>query len=231
MSENGEKRRRPGRIFCGTTTGTEHLLERIAMNSQPRCLQIDRLETPIGAALLATDEQGVLRALDFHDYESRMLSLLRRHYASTPLSAGSAPDTARAALTRYFFEGELTDLARIEWAAAGTPFQRSVWNALLAIPPGETRSYGELACLLGRPTASRAVGWAIGSNPIAIVVPCHRVIGASGKLTGYASGLHRKHWLLQHEASFAASPADFSGCLRDSRGENSSTRGRVCIDL
>ena len=175
------------------------------MYSQPRGLQLDRLKTPIGAALLVTDEQGVLRALDFHDYESRMLRLLRRHYASVPLAAGSAPSAVRAALTRYFFEGKFTALAGIEWTAAGTPFQRSVWNALLAIPPGETRSYGGVARLLGRSDAPRAVGWAIGSNPIAIVVPCHRVIGASGKLTGYASGLHRKHWLLQHEGSFSAS--------------------------
>jgi methylated-DNA-[protein]-cysteine S-methyltransferase len=83
----------------------------------------------------------------------------------------------------------------------GTEFQRSVWRALSAIPFGATRSYGEIAAALGRPSASRAVGAANGQNPISIIVPCHRVIGRDGSLTGYASGIARKEWLLRHERS------------------------------
>ena len=86
-------------------------------------------------------------------------------------------------------------------AAPGTAFQRAVWAALVAIPFGETRSYGDIARAVGRPTASRAVGAANGQNPIGIIVLCHRVIGASGALTGYAGGLERKRWLLAHEGA------------------------------
>jgi methylated-DNA-[protein]-cysteine S-methyltransferase len=167
---------------------------------RPMRLQLDRVPTPIGEALLVTDEAGVLRALDFHDHEARMLKLLRAHYGSMSLAIGAAPGEVTSHLGRYF-DGELDALRNIAWATGGTPFQRSVWNALVAIPSGQTRGYGELARLLGVPNASRAVGLANGSNPVALVVPCHRVIGASGKLTGYASGLHRKDWLLRHEGA------------------------------
>ncbi len=170
------------------------------MNLAPHRLQLDRISTPLGTALLVTDERGALRALDFHDYESRMLSLLRAHYGGIALSEGAAPAEIRSSLVNYF-DGERDALRSVPWATAGEPFQRSVWNALVRIPPGETRSYGELARLLEMPDAARAVGWANGSNPIAIVVPCHRVIGANGKLTGYAGGLHRKQWLLRHEGA------------------------------
>ncbi len=86
-------------------------------------------------------------------------------------------------------------------APEGTDFQQLVWTALLAIPFGHTRSYGEIAAAIGRPSASRAVGAANGRNPIAIIVPCHRVIGASGALTGYAGGMDAKRWLLAHEGA------------------------------
>ena len=167
---------------------------------RPQRLQLDRIATPIGAALLVTDESGALRALDFHDYEPRMLRLLRNHYGSTPLSGGAAPKEVKAALRRYF-DGELGALREIAWETAGTPFQRAVWKALVDIAPGSTQTYGELTRALGKPQAARAVGLANGSNPVAIVVPCHRVIGASGTLTGYAGGLHRKEWLLRHEGA------------------------------
>ena len=90
-------------------------------------------------------------------------------------------------------------VAAIAWATAGTPFQRSVWAALVEIPAGETVSYAALARRIGRPAAVRAVGLANGANPVGIVVPCHRVIGSNGALTGYGGGLPRKAWLLRHE--------------------------------
>jgi len=170
------------------------------MQRQPERLQFDRLATPIGEALLVTDQDGVLRALDFADYEHRMHRLLRIHYGGTSLSQGHAPQQLRHRLQRYF-EGDLRVLETIEWRTAGTEFQRSVWRALTTIGVGMTTSYGALARTLGMPKAARAVGLANGSNPVGIVVPCHRVIGANGALTGYGGGLHRKQWLLRHEGA------------------------------
>ena len=101
-----------------------------------------------------------------------------------------------------YFAGELKEFT-LELRMAGTPFQRSVWDGLRRIPYGETRSYGQLADALGNPGASRAVGLANGKNPIGIIVPCHRVIGASGSLTGYGGGLDRKRRLLEFERGTA----------------------------
>jgi methylated-DNA-[protein]-cysteine S-methyltransferase len=103
------------------------------------------------------------------------------------------------ARVRAYFKGDLCALDSAPLNPAGTPFQRAVWALVRAIPAGETRSYGEIARALGRPGASRAVGAANGANPVCLAIPCHRVIGASGALTGYAWGLHRKRWLLAHE--------------------------------
>ncbi|SDR61468.1 methylated-DNA-[protein]-cysteine S-methyltransferase [Rhizobiales bacterium GAS191] len=161
---------------------------------------VDRVATPIGTALLVTDQEGVLRCLDWEDHEDRMRVLLRRHYGPLTLSDGPAPATIRLPLERYF-AGELAALAEIPWRTKGTEFQRSVWNALTRIPVGETLSYGRLAAHLGKPDAMRAVGLANGANPVGVVVPCHRVIGADGSLTGYGGGLHRKRWLLAHEGA------------------------------
>ena len=169
-------------------------------NPSPEHLYLDRMPTPIGVSLLVTDEHGLLRAFDFDDYEPRMITLMRRHYGDTPLEAGAAPPAIRDAIERYF-AGELTALEDIPWATAGTEFQRSVWAALTTIPVGQTLSYAGLANRIGRPKAMRAVGLANGSNPVALVVPCHRVIGADGSLTGYGGGLHRKQWLLDHEGA------------------------------
>ena len=166
----------------------------------PEVLRLDRLASPLGEILLVSDEDGRLRALDFHDHQPRLLRLLRLHYGDRPLTPGAAPAGIRAALDRYF-GGELSALAAIAWATAGTPFQRSVWAALGAIPAGETVSYAALARRIGRPAAVQAVGLANGANPVAIVVPCHRVIGSNGALTGYGGGLPRKAWLLRHEGA------------------------------
>jgi methylated-DNA-[protein]-cysteine S-methyltransferase len=100
---------------------------------------------------------------------------------------------------KNYFAGELGAIDDLPVKTAGTPFQRAVWSALREIPLGATESYGKLAERIGRPTAVRAVGLANGSNPIGIVVPCHRVIGANGSLTGYGGGMERKRWLLEHE--------------------------------
>jgi methylated-DNA-[protein]-cysteine S-methyltransferase len=109
----------------------------------------------------------------------------------------AAPAAARALLA--YFDGDLDAIADLPTATNGTAFQRAVWSALRRIPAGRTVSYGMLATQIGRPKAIRAVGLANGANPIAIVVPCHRVIGADTSLTGYGGGLHRKRWLLAHE--------------------------------
>jgi methylated-DNA-[protein]-cysteine S-methyltransferase len=166
----------------------------------PECLRLDRLATPIGEALIVTDDAGFLRAFDWADRESSMARLLRLHYGSLIPEPGAAPKNMRRLLQSYF-EGEVGCLGGIEWRTAGTPFQRTVWTGLTKIAPGKTLSYGALAATLGCPKSVRAVGLANGSNPISVVVPCHRVIGADGSLTGYGGGIERKRWLLNHEGA------------------------------
>jgi methylated-DNA-[protein]-cysteine S-methyltransferase len=176
------------------------------MNARlPETFGLDRLPTPIGIALLVTDADGALRALDWEDYEPRLRQLLRLQYGTPVLQQARAPDDIRSALSRYF-KGELGSLAAIKWRVAGTAFQRKVWTALRTIPAGTTLSYGALAAQLGMPKAVRAVGHANGSNPISVVVPCHRMVGADGSLTGYGGGLERKRWLLQHEGVALKAP-------------------------
>jgi len=164
----------------------------------PETFLLDRLETPIGTALLVTDADGILRALDWEDHEPRMRQLLRLHYGALAVDNAQAPDDVRAALSGYF-AGELDRLSTIRWRVAGTAFQRQVWTALTTIPAGTTMSYGALAARLGKPAAVRAVGHANGANPLSVVVPCHRLIGANGSLVKYGGGLMRKRWLLEHE--------------------------------
>jgi methylated-DNA-[protein]-cysteine S-methyltransferase len=164
----------------------------------PETFNLDRLDTPIGVALLVSDADGVLRALDWEDYEPRMKELLRLQYGAVILNEARAPRDLKAALSGYF-KGDLDRLRRIEWRVAGTAFQQKVWKALPKIPAGTTMSYGALANKIGLPKAIRAVGHANGSNPISVVVPCHRLIGANGSLIKYGGGLERKRWLLQHE--------------------------------
>lgn len=161
-------------------------------------LQLDCIMSPLGEILLACDAEGRLRALDFHDYEDRMRQLLRLQYGASKLDTGPAPVAITGPL-RAYFAGEQADLAAIPVETGGTPFQREVWAALRRIPLGTTTTYGALAASIGRPRAVRAVGLANGANPVSIVVPCHRVIGSGGALTGFGGGLHRKRWLLEHE--------------------------------
>jgi methylated-DNA-[protein]-cysteine S-methyltransferase len=165
-------------------------------------LWIDRIETgiaPIGTLLLVTDGQS-LCALDFADTESRLQQLLAKHYPQFNLIEQENPQGFSDCL-RAYFRGDWHSLEAIPVRLGGTAFQQQVWSELQAIPVGESRSYGQLAARLGKPGAARAVGLANSLNPVAIVLPCHRVIGASGQLTGYAGGLERKRWLLAHEQS------------------------------
>jgi methylated-DNA-[protein]-cysteine S-methyltransferase len=168
----------------------------------PKALQlfIDRIDTPIGELLLVADDAGRLRALDWVDYEERMLRLLRLHYGKHrfQLEPTRNPNGLRDKINRYF-AGDVEAIEDIAVQTAGTPFQRSVWKELRNIPVGCTISYRNLAEQIARPKAVRAVGLANGSNPIGIVVPCHRVVGSNGSLTGYGGGLERKRWLLEHE--------------------------------
>ncbi|ALX95200.1 cysteine methyltransferase [Serratia fonticola] len=161
---------------------------------------IDRMPTPVGELVLIGDEQGRMRALDWTDHEARLMKLLNSHYRASPfvIQEQVNPGGLTEVMQRYF-AGELAAIDTVPVMTAGTEFQRTVWQQLRQIPCGEIITYGELAKRIGRPTASRAVGMANGTNPISIVVPCHRVIGSQGALTGYAGGVQRKQWLLKHE--------------------------------
>ena len=145
-----------------------------------RTFFIERASTPTGTMLIVTDDERNLRALDWEDHQERMLKLLRRHYGGAGFRLVERRDAsaARRALQAYF-DGNVDAVSRLPTETNGTAFQRKVWTALREIPAGKTLSYGALAANIGHPTASRAVGLANGSNPIAIAVPCHRVIGAN----------------------------------------------------
>ena len=166
-------------------------------------LHLARFASPLGDILLVFDQGGVLRALDFDDCEARMRRLLHRHYGAVAVAPGPAPETVTSPL-RAYFDGESGALERMLVGTGGSGFQREVWGVLRTIPVGTTMTYGKLAATLGKPGAARAVGLANGSNPLAIVVPCHRVIGAQDALTGYSGGLERKRWLLAHEKASIA---------------------------
>jgi methylated-DNA-[protein]-cysteine S-methyltransferase len=160
-------------------------------------LQIDRITSPLGTIMVVTDDVS-LCALDFAGYEARMMGLLQQRYSSVELVDSIDPQ-GFSSKVRAYLAGDYGSLDDIPVNAGGTDFQQLVWQGLRRIPVGTTLSYGELATKLGKPTAARAVGMANSLNPVAIVVPCHRVIGAKAKLTGYAGGLDRKQWLLAHE--------------------------------
>lgn len=167
-------------------------------------LALARSASPLGEILLISDG-AALCALDYAGYEERMLKLLWRRYGPVSLDDAADEYGFGARLCAYF-DGDYCAIDAIPVSLGGTPFQRHVWTALRAIPSGSVLSYGALAKQLGRPKAARAVGAANGLNPISIVVPCHRLIGADACLTGYAGGLERKRWLLQHEGFAPTTP-------------------------
>lgn len=163
-------------------------------------LFVDRLSTPIGNLLIVPDQQGSLRATFWIDHEEDLRRVLERYYPGMRIELEPAADPhGHTSALRAYFSGDLHAIDTLPVETAGTAFQSEVWRALREIPCGTTLSYGELARRIGRPDAVRAVGSANGANPVGVVVPCHRVIGANGSLTGYGGGIKRKQWLLDHE--------------------------------
>jgi O-6-methylguanine DNA methyltransferase len=153
--------------------------------------------SPLGPLIVAWNETGMF-ALEFADHESRMIRFFEKNDLATRKADAADRNPYTPTLERYF-AGETAALEALPVVLVGTAFQIRVWNALREIPVGTTSTYGERAAAIGQPGAARAVGAANGQNPIGIVVPCHRVIGASGSLSGYAGGVERKKWLLNHE--------------------------------
>ncbi len=158
--------------------------------------------TPLGD-MLALDSGEGLCALEFAGPEQRLTRLdarLERWFPPHKIVDGETPTIVRTRTwLDAYFAGSSADASGLPLDMRGAAFEKRVWVALRAIAPGETTSYGAIAKTLGSADASRAVGAANGANPIAIIVPCHRVIGASGSLVGYGGGLDRKTWLLDHE--------------------------------
>lgn len=151
------------------------------------------LDSPVGPlTLVATD--GALSGL----YMEKQRHLPSEETFGAPDDPGAEPFATVAAQLTAYFAGELTEFD-VPLDLHGTPFQQRVWTALQGIPYGETTTYGELAAELGNPSASRAVGLANGRNPVSVIVPCHRVVGSTGSLTGYGGGLDRKRYLLDFE--------------------------------
>ena len=161
-------------------------------------LRIDRVESPIGTLTFVTRD-GSLCALDFTDREARLRERLRRRFGPDATPRPARDPGGHAARLRDYLAGDLDALADAPVDPGGTPFQEQVWRALRDVPSGTTRSYAEIAAAIGRPGAARAVGTANGRNPVALVIPCHRIVTADRSLGGYAGGLERKRWLLRHE--------------------------------
>ncbi|MDW6023798.1 methylated-DNA--[protein]-cysteine S-methyltransferase [Mesorhizobium sp. BAC0120] len=166
-------------------------------------LTCETIETPIGDLLLIADGNGALRIVEFADCRHRMDCWLARRFRSgSSVIEGRVSEAIKASFAAYF-DGNLAVLEQIPVALDGTAFQIEVWSALRRIVPGRTFAYGAFAESLGRPQSARAVGHANGANPLSIVIPCHRLVGADGALTNYGGGIERKRWLLEHEARHA----------------------------
>ncbi len=176
-----------------------------------KMLTINRteIETPLGPMVALASDDG-LCALEFADPDKRLPRLEARLRRWFPPHEIVDAETRTFSHTRtwllMYFDGAAADVGDLPLDMHGAPFETRVWRALLEIPAGHTTSYGAIAKKLGSAGASRAVGAANGANPIAIIVPCHRVIGSSGSLTGYGGGLDRKTWLLDHERRWRTSP-------------------------
>jgi len=166
-----------------------------------------QVSTPLGMLSIAATPAGACRIAFDEVAAAAMRHALRKRFPELILAEAEDPAGAASRLKAYF-GGELGALDEVPVDPGGTPFQTAVWLALRDIPAGRTLSYGQLAARIGRPRAVRAVGAANGANPVGLVLPCHRVIGNDGRLTGYGGGLPRKAWLLRHErAPFVDLPA------------------------
>lgn len=163
----------------------------------PERIQIASLDSPIGEVMVAV-RGGRVCALTFADGWAKQRGALLKRLPNAEFVPAADPAGIIGRLAKYF-RGQLDALDEVEVDTGGTPFQQRVWSALREIRPGRTSSYGELARAIGSSSAVRAVGAANGANPVSIIVPCHRVIGADGKLVGYGGGMDRKRWLLAHE--------------------------------
>lgn len=167
-------------------------------------LWMDELDSPVGRlTLVVSPQSGALHRLDFAAPSADRDRALALRFGAVAVEQVDDP-CGHSARLRAWFGDQMNAFDGVEVDAGGTPFQQLVWQALRRLRCGETTSYGALAAAIGKPQASRAVGLANGRNPVAIVVPCHRVIGADGSLTGYGGGLERKRWLLAHERHAAA---------------------------
>ena len=160
-------------------------------------LWLDEVPSPLGSITLVATERA-LCALDFGPPRRHLLERLRARLGPVTLASCRDPGECADRL-RAYFAGALDALDPVAVDTGGTPFQQRVWTALRTIPPGTTVTYATLAERLDQPRAIRAVGMANARNPIGLVIPCHRVVGAHGHLTGYGGGIWRKRWLLEHE--------------------------------
>ena len=163
----------------------------------------DVVNSPVGKLAIVADENGAMRLLSFDGETERWRKDFLRRFGEASLVARRDPFGHATALKSYF-AGDMDVLDSVPVVFSGTPFQNRVWKQLRRIPVGKTTSYGALAKKIGEPKAMRAVGLANGANPVAVIVPCHRVIGSDGSLTGFGGGLPRKKWLLEHEAKHCA---------------------------
>jgi len=166
-----------------------------------------RMDSPLGRLILVVHD-GRLCGLSFPGGWSGLRRHLAARFGEVAFESGEEQSAVVRCVSSYF-AGELTALDEIEVDPGGTPFQQKVWRALRRIPHGQTSSYRELAHAVGQPGAARAVATANATNPVAIVIPCHRVIHADGSISGYGGGVERKRWLLRHEAehrTFALTP-------------------------
>jgi O-6-methylguanine DNA methyltransferase len=179
--------------------GDEREMRRPPGDVRTTVIEVAVTRSPLGAIHVAA-RGGTLCALSFEDYWANEQQHLLRRFGAVRLEPGPCTE-AVAAVNRYF-AGDIAALDAVATEPGGTPFQARVWRALREIPAGRTRSYRDLAASIGEPTAVRAVAAANGRNPIPLIIPCHRVIGADGRLVGYGGGLERKAWLLRHEGVF-----------------------------
>lgn len=168
-------------------------------------LTLSVLPSPIGPLAVACDGEGRVRGVSFDgDRPDGLARTMRREWPQAALVGGSAPEPVRRVLADYF-AGDRAALGRVPWtldgAAGAGGFQGRVWRLLAEVPAGATISYGETAKRAGEPGAAQAAGTALNRNPIPLILPCHRVVGADGSMTGFGGGLERKTWLLRHEGA------------------------------